>query len=135
MENEDYVGHWLSEISNELDETNIHIIHDTLRANHFTTRFKLKLITNEQLEVMFSGSNKLGLGTMAVLKLKLSQLNEESLLVKGKHDLTKGKPMKTVYICTLYIIYYICTLPLYIYIYYICTLHNLHKVQYHIVNN
>lgn len=62
MENEDYVGHWLSEMRNELDETNIRMIHDTLRANHFTTRLKLKLITNEQLEVMFSGSNKLGLG-------------------------------------------------------------------------
>ena len=96
--NNDYVGHWLREIKDELDETNMRIIHDTLRANHFTTRLKLKLITNEQLDVMFSGSNKLGLGTMAVLKFKLSQLHEESPLVtgKGKRDLRKGKPTKTV---------------------------------------
>ena len=84
---------------------NIHIIHDTLRANHFT-RLKLKLITNEQLEVMFSGLNKCGLGTMAVLKLKLSQLNEELLLAKGKHDLTKGKPTKTVRTCIFIFVHY-----------------------------
>jgi hypothetical protein len=96
--NNDYVGHWLREIKDELDETNMRIIHDTLRANHFTIKLKLKLITNEQLDVMFSGSNKLGLGTMAVLKFKLSQLHEESPLVtgKGKRDLRKGKPTKTV---------------------------------------
>ncbi len=96
--NNDYVGHCLREIKDELDETNMCIIHDTLRANHFTTRLKLKLITNEQQDVMFSRSNKLGLGTMAVLKFKLSQLNEESPLVtgKGKRDLRKGKPMKRV---------------------------------------
>ena len=106
MQNEDYVGHWLSKMRNELDETNIRMIHDTLGENHFTTRLKLKLITNEQLEVMFSGSNKLGLGTMAVLKFKSSQVNEQSPLVKGKHDLTKGKPTKTVRTYILIFVHY-----------------------------
>jgi hypothetical protein len=52
---------------------------------------------------MFSGSNKLGLGTMAVLKFKLSQLNEESPLVKGKRNVTNPKITPTVrnIICTL----------------------------------
>ena len=57
---------------------------ETLKANNFTTRSKLKLVTNEQLEVMFSGTHKLGLGSMAVLKFKLDQLKEESPLPTGK---------------------------------------------------
>ena len=103
MESEDYISHWLKDMKTELDDANTRVIYDTLKANHFTTRLKLKLITNEQLEVMFSGSNKLGLGTMAVLKFKLSPLNEESPLVKGKRNVTNPKITPTVrnIICTL----------------------------------
>ena len=57
MENEDYVGHWLSEMRNELDETNIRMIHDTLRANHFTTHawHKTQRIRPSWTVIAFSG--------------------------------------------------------------------------------
>lgn len=84
MEDRDYVKSWLEEMKGELGEESTRTIHDTLLANDFTTRLKLKLLNDEQLQIMFSGSNKLGLGSRALLKFKLTQLNEESPLVNSQ---------------------------------------------------
>ena len=86
MENDegDYLATFLNDMKKELNEASRQTIYETLKANDFTTRLKLKLVTNEQLEVMFSGTHKLGLGSMAVLKFKLDQLKEESPLPTGK---------------------------------------------------
>ena len=84
-EESDYLSRWLGEIKGELDNESIRTIHDTLKANQFSSsRLKLKLITKEQLDTMFSGNNKLSLGMMAVLRFKLEQLKDESPLVKGE---------------------------------------------------
>ena len=83
-EESNYLSRWLGEIKGELDNESIRTIHDTLKANQFSSRLKLKLITKEQLDTMFSGNNKLSLGMMAVLRFKLEQLKDESPLVKGK---------------------------------------------------
>ena len=59
MESEDYICNWLRDMKNELDDTNTCVIYDTLEANHFTTRLKLKLITNEQFLNLNSSPGKM----------------------------------------------------------------------------
>ena len=85
MDNEpDYLSIWLEEMKADLDAESIRLIYDTLRANQFNSRLKLKLNSKEQLHIMFSGVTKLSLGIMAVLQLKLEELKDELPLVKGR---------------------------------------------------
>ena len=68
MDNDtDYLSRWLGEMKGELDSESIRLVYDTFQVNQFNSRLKLKLILKEQLQLMFSGTNKLSLGIMAVL--------------------------------------------------------------------
>ena len=85
MDNEpDYLSIWLEEMKAELDGESIRLIYDTLHANQFNSRLKLKLISKEHLQIMFNGATKLSLEIMAVLQFKLEELKDESPLVKGR---------------------------------------------------
>ena len=75
----DELRSWLQNwMEDQLDSETFNIIYDTLKANHFSTRLKLKLITSEQLKLMFEAI--LPLGTRALLEYQLQILRDESPL-------------------------------------------------------
>ena len=85
----DELRSWLQNwMKDQLDSETFNIIYDTLKANHFSTRLKLKLITSEQLKLMFEAI--LPLGTRVLLEYQLQILRDESPLpskVKNRMEL------------------------------------------------
>ena len=73
---------WLSTFEGQLDSKTFSCIYKTLKANQFSTRLKLKLIREEELNLMFQ--KELSLGAKALLSYQISQLREESPL-QGKN--------------------------------------------------
>jgi hypothetical protein len=73
---------WISEFKTELEPRHQKQIYDILKANGFTTRLKLKLIHEDELNIMFNtGSEVLPLGAKTLLSYKLNMLREDSPLV------------------------------------------------------
>jgi hypothetical protein len=97
MEEEDELKDWMkSAFTYQLDPENYTLIYETLRANFFTTRLKLKLIQEDALDMMFS--RLLPLGAKAVLTYQLQRLREESPLISLKskrHEIPKRTQSST----------------------------------------
>ena len=72
---------WISEFSSHLEPKQQRQVHDTLKANGFTTRLKLKLIGENELNIMFTCGEALPLATKSLLTFKLNSLRDESSLV------------------------------------------------------
>lgn len=69
---------WLATFKSRLDETSYNLILETLRANQFASRLQLKLLTSDQIDLMFA--NELSLGAKTLLLFQLDLLKEESPL-------------------------------------------------------
>ena len=69
---------WLSTFKEKIDDKTYCLINDTLRANQFTSRLQLKLLTTDQIDLMFSSG--LSLGAKTLLMYQLDLLKDESPL-------------------------------------------------------
>ena len=70
---ESELAHWISEFKRELEPKQKNKIYEILRANGFTTRLKLKLAHEDELNIMFNtGSEALSLGAKTLLACKLN---------------------------------------------------------------
>ena len=78
--------------SNQLDEETFSLVYGTLKANQFTSRLKIKLISDDQIGLMFPKG--VSLGTIALLKYQIQLLRDESPLVM-KTKATKSKSAET----------------------------------------
>ena len=63
-----------------MDDKSYQIIFETLAANQFTSRLQLKLLTLDQVDMMFSKEQTLPLGAKRLLMYQLDFLKEESPL-------------------------------------------------------
>lgn len=61
----------------KLDQNTYQLIFDTLSANQFTSRLTLKLLTSDQVDMMFSKDLSLPLGAKSLLMYQLDFLKEE----------------------------------------------------------
>lgn len=88
----DELGKWMmSWMSDQLDEETFSFVYGTLKANQFTTRLKIKLISDDQVTLMFPNAS---LGTKAVIKYQIQLLRDESPL-KTKTKVSKAKSTVT----------------------------------------
>ena len=71
---------WLSTFKHQLDSETFTCIYETLKANQFCTRLKIKLIGEEEFNLMFN--KQLPLGAKALLQYQISLLREQSPLQK-----------------------------------------------------
>ena len=76
---ESELGSWMPEFEDQLDPEHYKQVYDTLKANGFTSRIKLRLVREDLLNVMFN--EVLPLGVKAFLSHQLRILREESPLV------------------------------------------------------
>ena len=66
----------------QLDSETFTCIYETLKANQFCTRLKIKLTREEEFNLMFN--KQLPLGAKALLQYQISLLGEQSPLQKPK---------------------------------------------------
>ena len=71
---------WLSTFKHQPDSETFTCIYETLKANQFCTRLKIKLISEEGYNLMFT--KQLPLGAKALLQYQISLLREQSPLEK-----------------------------------------------------
>ena len=76
----DNLKSWLSTFNHQLDSETFTCIYETLKANQFCTRLKIKLIREEEFNLMFN--KQLPLGAKALLQYQISLLREQSPLEK-----------------------------------------------------
>ena len=76
----DDLKRWLSTFQKQLDSETFACIYETLKANQFCTRLKIKLIGEEEFSLMFN--KQLPLGAKALLQYQISLLREQSPLQK-----------------------------------------------------
>ena len=69
---------WMALFRDKLDEKTYNLIFQTLTANQFTSRLQLKLLTPEQVDMMFAKELSLGAKTLLIYQLDL--LNDASPL-------------------------------------------------------
>lgn len=69
---------WAATFKTKLDDEAHNLIVETLKANQFTSRLQLKLLTSEQIEMMFA--KELSLGAKTLLLYQLDLLKDESPL-------------------------------------------------------
>ena len=69
---------WLSTFKHQLDSETFTCMYETLKANQFCTRLKIKLIGEEEFNLMFN--KQLPLGAKALLQYQISSLREQSPL-------------------------------------------------------
>ena len=74
----------LSTFEHQLDSTTFTCIYETLKANQFITRLKIKLIRDEKLNLMFQ--KELSLGAKALLSYQISLLRNSLLSKSQCHD-------------------------------------------------
>ena len=74
---------FVEELSKKLDDNSVSKIEQTLKANGFTTRLQIKLISDKDLETMFHGS-AITMGAKNLLSYQIQLLRDESPLVKSK---------------------------------------------------
>ncbi|CAB4022877.1 Hypothetical predicted protein [Paramuricea clavata] len=74
----DELSDWMLTFKGKLDDTTSAKVFQTLKANSFNTRPQLKLLTREQIDVMFQ--TELFLGAKSLLLYKLGVLRENSPL-------------------------------------------------------
>ena len=71
---------WLFTFQKQLDSETFACIYETLKANQFCTRLKIKLSGEEEFSLMFN--KQLPLGVKALLQYQISLLREQSPLQK-----------------------------------------------------
>ena len=76
----DELLNWMDSFRNNLDVGESTVIYKTLKENKFSTRIQIKLITENELDIMFKGETALSLGARALLQYQISSLNEQSPL-------------------------------------------------------
>ncbi|KAJ7373340.1 hypothetical protein OS493_012932 [Desmophyllum pertusum] len=76
----DDLQRWLSTFKHQLDTETFTYIFETLKANQFSTRLTIKLIGEEEFNLMFQ--KQLSLGAEALLQYQISLLKEQSPLQK-----------------------------------------------------
>jgi len=83
---------WINEFQKQLDDPKHYKqVYETLKANGFTSRLKLKLIREDELNIMFT-DQVLPLGAKTLLAYQLNLLREESPLVsKSRFRNTTGR--------------------------------------------
>ena len=74
------LSNWMATFRDKLDQNTYQTIFDTLSANQFTSRLQLKLLTSDQVDMMFSKDLSLPLGAKSLLMYQLDFLKEESPL-------------------------------------------------------
>ena len=74
----DELSDWMLTFKGKLDDTTSAKVFQTLKANGFRTRLQLKLLTREQIDVMFQ--TEISLGAKSLLLYKLGVLCENSPL-------------------------------------------------------
>lgn len=114
---ESELADWINEFKRELEPKQKNKIYEILKANGFTTRLKLKLVHEDELNIMFNtGSEALSLGAKTLLAYKLNVLREESPLVSkskargsqdGAVDMEKAGTSKTNKKVSTYVFWYI----------------------------
>lgn len=72
------LSRWIQSFKDKLDEKTYHLIVETLTVNQFTSRLQLKLLTSDQIDIMFP--KELSLEAKTLLKYQLDLLKEESPL-------------------------------------------------------
>ena len=71
---------WLSTFKHQLDSETFTCIYETLKANQFCNRLKIKLTREEEFNLIFN--KQLPLGAKALLQYQISLLREQSPLQK-----------------------------------------------------
>ena len=107
MRNESELVSWIHEFKSQLEPNQRKTVYETLKVNGFTTRLKLKLVTQDELNIMFPNTNEgLPLGAKRLLSYQLDVLRDQSpLVVKSskklyrqdqEHENTKADSKKKV---------------------------------------
>ena len=74
------LSNWMETFEDKMDDKSHQVIFETLAANQFTSRLQLKLLTSDQVDMMFSKEQTLPLGAKSLLIYQLDFLKEESPL-------------------------------------------------------
>ena len=74
----DEMSAWAATFKTKLNEETYNLIIETLKANQFTSRLQLKLLTSDQIDMMFA--KELSLGAKTLLMYQLDLLKDESPL-------------------------------------------------------
>ena len=74
----DELSEWMLDFKDKLDDQTSSKVFQTLKANGFTSRLQLKLLTKEQVDVLFQ--NEISLGAKCLVMYNLKVLNESSPL-------------------------------------------------------
>ena len=82
----DELSQWMLTFKGKLDENTSSKVFQSLQANGFTSRLQLKLLTREQIDVMFQ--NEISLGAKSLLLYKVDVLCDESPLQINKTKTT-----------------------------------------------
>ena len=83
----DELSQWMLTFKEKLDENTSSKVFQILQANGFTSRLQLKLLTREQIDVMFQ--NEISLGAKSLLLYKVDVLCDESPLQINKQTTFK----------------------------------------------
>ena len=71
----DELSVWLGTFKNKLNKETLNLIFDTLKANQFTSRLQLKLLTSDQVDMMFAKELSLGAKMLLLYQLDLKAKN------------------------------------------------------------